>query len=183
MIPAGNLKTRSNDTEYPFRAVHRVRAPDRRPDRRTASWSWSRAATAATTATVYLLPRSDRENGEFWLDGQGELWVGRRHSLAEAEQLLGLPARRRPRGSPTSCAEATGPVRVVRGYDAGIEAALADKVTAERDEELRVFLSRAAPGQGRVGDRRAAEGRATPPRAASRTSSRVLDQAEATSER
>ncbi|EFL40455.1 xaa-Pro aminopeptidase I [Streptomyces griseoflavus Tu4000] len=32
-------------------------------------------------------------------------------------------------------------MRVVRGYDAGIEAALTDKVTAERDEELRVFLS------------------------------------------
>ena len=29
------------------------------------------------------------------------------------------------------------------GYDAGIEAALTDKVTAERDEELRVFLSEA----------------------------------------
>jgi len=34
-------------------------------------------------------------------------------------------------------------VRVVRGYDAGVEAALTDKVTAERDEELRVFLSEA----------------------------------------
>jgi Xaa-Pro aminopeptidase len=31
----------------------------------------------------------------------------------------------------------------VRGYDAGIEAALTDKVTAERDEELKVFLSEA----------------------------------------
>ncbi len=34
-------------------------------------------------------------------------------------------------------------MRVVRGFDAGIEAALTDKVTAERDEELRVFLSEA----------------------------------------
>lgn len=39
--------------------------------------------------------------------------------------------------------EATGPVRNVRGHDAGIEAALTDKVTAERDEELRVYLSEA----------------------------------------
>lgn len=44
---------------------------------------------------------------------------------------------------PAALTEATGPVRNVRGHDAGIEAALTDKVTAERDEELRVFLSEA----------------------------------------
>lgn len=93
-------------------------------------------------ATIYLLPRSDRGNGEFWLDGQGELWVGRRNSLGEAEQLLGIPAKD-VRELPAALAEATGPVRNVRGHDAGIEAALADKVTGERDEELRVFLSEA----------------------------------------
>lgn len=68
--------------------------------------------------------------------------MGRRHSLTEAEQLLGLPAKD-VRELAGALAEATGPVRVVRGYDAGIEAALTDKVTAERDEELKVFLSEA----------------------------------------
>jgi Xaa-Pro aminopeptidase len=139
VIPAGNLKTRSNDTEYSFRASVEyayltgnqtedgvlVMEPD---------------SNGGHDATLYLLPRSDRENGEFWLDGQGELWVGRRHSLSEAQQLYGL-ACADVRTAGAELRRAGGPVRVVRGYDAGIEAALRDKTTAERDEELQVFLS------------------------------------------
>ncbi|MFF1462070.1 aminopeptidase P family protein [Streptomyces sp. NPDC058330] len=140
VVPAGNLKTRSNDTEYAFRAstAYAYLTGDRTQDGVLVL----EPTAGGHTATVYLLPRSNRENGEFWLDGQGELWVGRRHSLAEAEQLLGVPAKD-VRELPAALAEATGPVRNVRGHDAGIDAALTDKVTAERDEELRVFLSEA----------------------------------------
>lgn len=144
VVPAGNLKTRSNDTEYAFRASteYAYLTGDRNQDGVLVLEPTGSGDEAGHEATVYLLPRSDRENGEFWLDGQGELWVGRRHSLAEAEQLLGIPAKD-VRELPAALAEATGPVRNVRGHDAGIEAALTDKVTAERDEELRVFLSEA----------------------------------------
>ncbi|CAM5487733.1 aminopeptidase P family protein [Streptomyces atroolivaceus] len=140
VIPAGNLKTRSNDTEYAFRASteYAYLTGDLTQDGVLVL----EPAEGGHEATVYLLPRSDRENGEFWLDGQGELWVGRRNSLTEAEQLLGIPAKD-VRELPAALTEATGPVRNVRGHDAGIEAALTDKVTAERDEELRVFLSEA----------------------------------------
>ncbi|MFJ9826986.1 aminopeptidase P family protein [Streptomyces sp. NPDC101160] len=140
VIPAGNLKTRSNDTEYSFRASteYAYLTGDQTQDGVLVL----EPTAGGHTATIYLLPRSNRENGEFWLDGQGELWVGRRHSLAEAEQLLGLPAKD-VRELPAALTAATGPVRAVRGHDAGIEAALADKVTAERDEELRIFLSEA----------------------------------------
>ncbi|MEU9060135.1 aminopeptidase P family protein [Streptomyces sp. NPDC048430] len=140
VIPAGNLKTRSNDTEYAFRASteYAYLTGDLTQDGVLVL----EPSEGGHEATVYLLPRSDRENGEFWLDGQGELWVGRRNSLTEAEQLLGIPAQD-VRELPAALAEATGPVRNVRGHDAGIEAALTDKVTAERDEELRVFLSEA----------------------------------------
>ncbi|WP_329456800.1 aminopeptidase P family protein [Streptomyces sp. NBC_01497] len=141
VVPAGNLRTRSNDTEYAFRASteYAYLTGDQTQD---GVLVLEPEGAAGHTATLYLLPRSDRENGEFWLDGQGELWAGRRHSLAESEQLLGLPAKdvRKLAGALT---EATGQVRVVRGHDAGIEAALTDKVTAERDEELRGFLSEA----------------------------------------
>ncbi|TXS16975.1 aminopeptidase P family protein [Streptomyces sp. wa22] len=140
VVPAGNLKTRSNDTEYAFRASteYAYLTGDRTQDGVLVL----EPADGGHAATVYLLPRSDRENGEFWLDGQGELWAGRRNSLTEAEQLLGIPAKD-VRELPAALAEATGPVRNVRGHDADIEAALKDKVTAERDEELRVFLSEA----------------------------------------
>ncbi|MFB8211161.1 MULTISPECIES: aminopeptidase P family protein [unclassified Streptomyces] len=140
VIPAGRLKTRSNDTEYAFRASteYAYLTGDQTQDGVLVL----EPVEDGHEATIYLLPRSNRENGEFWLDGQGELWVGRRHSLTEAEQLLGIPAKD-VRELPAALAEATGPVRNVRGHDAGIEAALTDKVTAERDEELRVYLSEA----------------------------------------
>ncbi|MFB7713162.1 aminopeptidase P family protein [Streptomyces sp. NPDC056105] len=140
VVPAGNLKTRSNDTEYAFRASTEYAYLT---GNQTEDGVLVLEPTATGhDATIYLLPRSDRENGEFWLDGQGELWVGRRHSLTEAAQVYGIPASdvRELAGKLT---EATGPVRAVRGHDAGIEAALTDKVTREHDEELRVFLSEA----------------------------------------
>ncbi|GGT67706.1 MULTISPECIES: aminopeptidase P family protein [Streptomyces] len=141
VVPAGNLKTRSNDTEYSFRASteYAYLTGDQTQD---GVLVLEPVKGGGHQATIYLLPRSNRENGEFWLDGQGELWVGRRNSLSEAEQLLGIPAED-VRELPGALKDATGPVRVVRGHDAGIEAALTDKVTAERDEELRVYLSEA----------------------------------------
>ncbi|MFJ4697527.1 aminopeptidase P family protein [Streptomyces sp. NPDC088768] len=140
VIPAGNLKVRSNDTDYPFRSS--VEYAYLTGDQTQDGVLVLEPTASGHEATVYLLPRSNRENGEFWLDGQGELWVGRRNSLTESEKLLGIPAKD-VRELPDALREASGPVRVVRGYDAGVEAALTDKVTGERDEELRVFLSEA----------------------------------------
>ncbi|MEU6990720.1 aminopeptidase P family protein [Streptomyces sp. NPDC046465] len=140
VVPAGNLKTRSNDTEYAFRAS--VEYAYLTGNQTEDGVLVMEPTATGHDATVYLLPRSNRANGEFWLDGMGELWVGRRNSLTEAEKLYGLPASD-VRELTDALREATGPVRVVRGHDAGIEAALTDKVTAERDEELRVFLSEA----------------------------------------
>jgi Xaa-Pro aminopeptidase len=138
VVPAGNLKTRANDTEYPFRAsteyVHLT------GDQTQDAVLVMEPTAGGHDSTAYLLPRSDRDNGEFWLSGQGELWVGRRHSLAEGEQLLGIPCAD-VRGLPELLSQATGPVRVVRGHDAAVETALTDKVTAERDSELKTFLS------------------------------------------
>lgn len=140
VIAAGNLKTRSNDTEYAFRASteYAYLTGDQTQDGVLVL----EPTGSGHEATLYLLPRSNRENGEFWLDGQGELWVGRRNSLSEAEQLLNIPAKD-VRELTAVLTEATGPVRNVRGHDASVEAALTDKVTAERDEELRVYLSEA----------------------------------------
>ncbi len=143
VIPAGRLKTRSNDTEYEFRAsseyVHLTgnQAED-------AVLVLESRTEGGHDAQVYLLPRSDRETGEFWLDGQGELWVGRRHSLAEAELLLGLPTRdsRKVVDELVAAAEdRPATTRLLRSYDARLETALAEHTTRHGDEELRVFLS------------------------------------------
>ncbi|MFJ4850706.1 MULTISPECIES: aminopeptidase P family protein [unclassified Streptomyces] len=180
VVPAGNLRTRANDTEYPFRAgteyVHLT--GDQTQD---AVLVMEPNGDAGHDATAYLLPRSSRENGEFWLDGQGELWTGRRHSLAEAQVLLGVPCAD-VRKAADALREATGPVRVVRGYDAGIEAALTDKVTAERDAELKEFLSelRLVKDEWEIGElQKACDSTAR----GFEDVVRVLDKAEATSER
>lgn len=181
VIPAGNLKTRSNDTEYAFRASteYTYLTGDQTQD--GVLVLEPKANRDGHDATVYLLPRSNRENGEFWLDGQGELWVGRRHSLTEAEQLLGVPAKD-VRELPATLKDATGPVRNVRGHDADIEAALTDKVTAERDEELRVHLSeaRAVKDAFEIGELQKAVDSTV---RGFEDVVRILDKAEATSER
>ncbi|GAA1358984.1 aminopeptidase P family protein [Streptomyces beijiangensis] len=179
VIAAGNLKTRSNDTEYAFRASteYAYLTGDQTED----SVLVLEPAADGHEATLYRLPRSDRENGEFWLNGQGELWVGRRHSLTEAEQLLGIPAKD-VRELAAALTEATGPVRNVRGHDASIEAALTDKVTAERDEELRVYLSeaRAVKDAFEIGELQKAVDSTV---RGFEDVVKVLDKAEATSER
>ncbi|MGW7485563.1 aminopeptidase P family protein [Streptomyces sp. NPDC054786] len=179
VIPAGNLKTRSNDTEYAFRASteYVYLTGDQTDD----SVLVLEPTKDGHEATVHRLPRSNRENGEFWLNGMGELWVGRRHSLSEAEALLGVPCSD-VRELAGALKEATGPVRVVRGHDAGIEAALTDKVTAERDEELRVHLSeaRAVKDAFEIGELQKAVDSTV---RGFEDVVKVLDKAEATSER
>ncbi|MFJ1590869.1 aminopeptidase P family protein [Kitasatospora albolonga] len=139
VVPAGNPKVRSNDTDYPFRpsSDYVYLTGDQSQD---AVLVLEPAQGGGHRATAYLLPRSDRESGEFWLDYHGELWDGRRNSLTENERLLGLPCAD-VRTLTERLAGATGPIRLLRGYDAGVDAALHDKVTAERDTEFRVFLS------------------------------------------
>ncbi|MGW1789207.1 aminopeptidase P family protein [Streptomyces tubercidicus] len=179
VIPAGNLKTRSNDTEYQFRASteYVYLTGDQTDD----SVLVLEPTGDTHEATIHRLPRSNRENGEFWLDGMGELWVGRRHSLQEAEALLGVPCKD-VRELADALKEATGPVRVVRGHDAGIEAALTDKVTAEQDEELRVCLSeaRAVKDEFEIGELQKAVDSTV---RGFEDVVKVLDKAEATSER
>ncbi|MCD9595323.1 aminopeptidase P family protein [Streptomyces malaysiensis subsp. malaysiensis] len=180
VIPAGNLRTRSNDTDYSFRASteYAYLTGDQTED---GVLVLEPEASGGHTATLYVLPRSNRENGEFWLDGHGELWVGRRLSLTEAEKRLGLPAED-VRKLADELTDATGPVRIVRGHDAGLEAALTDKVTGERDEELRVFLSeqRLVKDEFEVGQLQAAVDSTV---RGFEDVVKVLDKAQATSER
>ncbi|MET7902711.1 aminopeptidase P family protein [Streptomyces sp. NPDC005355] len=182
VIPAGNLRTRSNDTEYRFRASTEYAYLTGDQTENGVLVLEPAPGGDGHTATLYLLPRSNRENGEFWLDGShGELWVGRRHSLSEAERLLGLPARD-VRKLADELKAATGPVRIVRGHDAALEAALTDKVTGERDEELRVFLSeqRLVKDAFEIGQLQAAVDSTV---RGFEDVVKVLDKAEATSER
>ncbi|MGW4802521.1 aminopeptidase P family protein [Kitasatospora sp. NPDC004272] len=155
IVPAGNLRTRANDTEYAFRAASEyVHLTGNRTEDAVLV---GEPVDGGHAFALYLLPRSDRENGEFWLSGQGELWVGRRHSLAESEQLYGLPVRD-VRKAAEELAAVDVPTRIVRGYDAGLEAALAERLDEEKDDELKVFLSglRLVKDAWEIGELRAA---------------------------
>ncbi|GCD96789.1 aminopeptidase P family protein [Embleya hyalina] len=179
VVPAGNLKTRSNDTEYPFRASteYAYLTGDLTQDGVLVL----EPVADGHDAVLYLLPRSDRGNGEFWLDGQGELWVGRRAGLAEGELLYGLPCRD-VRKVVEELTSAEGAVRVVRGHDAGVDSALGERLDAGRDEELRVFLAdeRLVKDTFEIGQLQAAVDSTV---RGFEDVVRVLDQAEATSER
>ncbi|GGX70435.1 aminopeptidase P family protein [Streptomyces fructofermentans] len=138
IIPSGGLKTRSNDTHYPFRPhsgyVHLT--GDQTHD---GALVLEPRAEGGHEAHCYQLPRDSRDSDEFWTGMTAELWMGRRRSLAESEQALGLPCR----DIRTISADLAGtnvPTRVVRGHAPAIEALLVtDK---ERDAELEEALSR-----------------------------------------
>lgn len=113
IIPAGELKVRSNDCDHRFRPH--------------SAYAWLTGLTGEDQvghvlvlepsgphgheAVLYLRPRSPRADGneEFYRDRRyGEFWVGRRPDLAEAQLLTGLRcAHLDGLGSPTGRNAAT----------------------------------------------------------------------------
>src|SRR4051794_6958701 len=88
VVPAGTFKVRANDTDYRFR-----------PDTAHAHLSGNQTSDAVLVvdhgeAVLYARPRSSRDTDEFFRDRQyGELWAGRRPSLREMSDSLGLEVR------------------------------------------------------------------------------------------
>lgn len=84
VVPAGSLKQRSNDTDYPFRPhsafVHLTGwANESEPD----SVLVLEPTDSGHEATVYFRERADRTTAEFYSDATiGEFWIGARPSLA-----------------------------------------------------------------------------------------------------
>ncbi|MEV4438259.1 aminopeptidase P family protein [Streptomyces sp. NPDC049577] len=93
IVPAGELKVRSNDCDYRFRPH--------------SAYAWLTGLTGEEQAghvlvlepdgphrheaVLHLRPRSPRDGGEFYRDRRyGEFWVGRRPDLAEAERMTGI---------------------------------------------------------------------------------------------
>ncbi len=92
VIPAGSLKQRSNDTDYPFRA-HSAFAhltgwgADAVPD----SVLLFEPTEDGHEVTLYLRERADRTTAEFYSDASiGEFWIGPRPSLAGVSADLGI---------------------------------------------------------------------------------------------
>ncbi|MGY5763763.1 aminopeptidase P family protein [Brachybacterium sp. DNPG3] len=98
VLPAGVLKVRSNDTDYPFRpdtafAYYSGLGTDEEPDS-VLVVEPSAEDPARSEATYFFRPRAGFDSDEFFADSRyGEMWVGRRPTLAEAGQRLGIPVR------------------------------------------------------------------------------------------
>ncbi|MFJ4224600.1 aminopeptidase P family protein [Microbacterium sp. NPDC089695] len=92
VIPAGSLKQRSNDTDYPFRAhsafAHLTGwAADSEPD----SILVFEPTADGHDVTLYFRERADRTTTEFYADATvGEFWIGPRPSLAGVAADLGV---------------------------------------------------------------------------------------------
>ncbi|GAA0597002.1 aminopeptidase P family protein [Kribbella sandramycini] len=141
VVPAGTYKVRSNDTDYVFRphTDYAWLAGDQTSD---AVLVLEPNGTSGHDSVLYFRPRSDRSEGEeFWRDRMyGELWAGRRPSLAETAKEFGIETRHVDQLA--DALKNDVPTRVRRGEDASIAALLSGVSTdAGRDGELAATLS------------------------------------------
>jgi len=131
VVPTGGYKVRANDTEFRFR-----------PGTEFAHLVGSHQPDAVLVldpdgaAVLYQAPTMDRSTPAFFTDRlYGELWVGRRPTLAATSALLGIETR------PLEELDKLGgtAARVLRGYDARVEGLFS--CDEEASDELAAYLS------------------------------------------
>src|SRR5699024_2731052 len=133
VLPAGVLKVRSNDTDYPFRpdtafAYYTGLGTDEEPDS-VLVVEPSAEDPERAEATYFFKPRAGFDSSEFFADSRyGEMWVGRRPTLEEASQRLGISVRHIDdlRDHLAKDVGANLSLSVMPGVDAGVEAMVAE---------------------------------------------------------
>ncbi len=134
VIPAGPLKPRANDTDYRFRA-----------DTAHVYLTGNQTSDAVLVIDdgepiLFFRPRHSKSDDAFWRDGRyGEAWAGRRLSLAEAQEVFGMPCRHLY--ELPEVLTSGGASRVHRGVDADVDALVSAHPDSGADEELSVHLS------------------------------------------
>lgn len=140
VVPSGSYTSRSNDQDYRFRphSDHVWLTGSQTSD---AVLVLEPQGTRGHDPVLYVRPRAERSSSdEFWRDRRfGDLWAGRRPSLAEVSARLDvstrhldeLPAGLRP----------NVPTRVRRGVDRALEGAVPVNDEGGRDGELAAVLS------------------------------------------
>ncbi|SHH01287.1 Xaa-Pro aminopeptidase [Jatrophihabitans endophyticus] len=144
VVPTGAVRWRTFGAPYPFRAGSDLLwlTGDHDPD----SVLVLHPTATGHDAVLYVRPRSDPSSGLQYLDRvDGEVWHGRRLSPAEKELRLQVPTAPLADlpGAIGAVVAARRAVRVLRGYDAGIDTALLPVTpdNAERDALLASVLS------------------------------------------
>jgi Xaa-Pro aminopeptidase len=122
VIPTGNEKVRANDTDYHFRpgSDYVYLTGDADPDGVLVL----HPSGSGHDAVVYTHDRNSKATDAFFRSRDGELWVGRRHTLGERSTELGVETRQYAEiGSAlANCAPAR--TRVVRGLDPAVDRAV-----------------------------------------------------------
>ncbi|WP_432836917.1 aminopeptidase P family protein [Dactylosporangium sp. CA-092794] len=134
VIPAGVESVRNNDVHHAFRPAsdHVWLTGGHDP----AAVLVLRPTGGGHDATLYLHPRSPRDTDEFFTDRNlGELWIGRRHTLAEKSVELQLHTAHLDELAAVLDDCAPGRTRVLRGYDSAVDARVRS-AAPERDQEL-----------------------------------------------
>ncbi|AZZ52473.1 aminopeptidase P family protein [Rathayibacter festucae] len=95
IVPAGRLKQRANDTDYPFRAHSAFTwLTGWGSDSEPGAVLVLEPAGESHTATLYFRERAGRDSDEFYANSEiGEFWIGPRPSLAQVAADLGLETR------------------------------------------------------------------------------------------
>jgi Xaa-Pro aminopeptidase len=126
VLPAGGYKVRSYDTDYRFRSdtAHTYFCGNQTSD--------AVLVVEDGESVLYARPRSERTTDEFFRDRQyGELWVGRRPSLKEISDSLGLEVRHIDRLSDDL--SRGGKTRVHRGVSAAVDGFVAADESRDSD--------------------------------------------------
>ncbi len=132
VVPAGSFKVRANDTDYRFRAdtAHVHLTGNQTSD--------AVLVMEAGEPVLYARPRSSRDTDEFFRDRRyGELWTGRRPSLQEMSDSLGIDVRHLEELEDRLGGSAK--TRVLRGVDERVDRAVSSDPA--RDSELERVLS------------------------------------------
>lgn len=135
IIPAGSLKVRSNDTDYPFRAHSAflwftgITASDATPD----SVFVMEPNKDGHEELLFIHPRSTRENDQFYKNTRyGEFWVGKRMSVEDTQIKYQLTVRQID--SIDQLFSKASKTLVIRGVDKNI-----DQISVENNEDEKEF--------------------------------------------
>jgi Xaa-Pro aminopeptidase len=140
VVPAGGLKVRANDTDYPFRAA--------------SAFTWLTGETAAD-AVLVMTPRADGHDAvlyvrEYAQPGEvhyftdrvhGAVWVGNVPSVADTRAVLDIETRPLAALGGDLSGRRDDAVALLRGVDAAVDALLPrgeDQPLAQTLDELRL---------------------------------------------
>ena len=122
IIPSGVEKVRANDTDYAFRpgSDFFYLTGDRDPD----SVLVLHPSGSGHDAVLYTRQRNSKDTDRFFRDRNGELWIGRTHTLAEKSAELGLSTASLGELGTALAGSAPGRTRVLRGLDPNVDRAV-----------------------------------------------------------